>query len=87
MPSNKIDLAVIVNGQPTLIDGNINAPLETIIPRVLEQTGNTGQPPENWELRDAQGTLLDTSKKIGSFAFPLDVRLFLNLKAGIGGLS
>lgn len=87
MPTNKVQIAVIVNGQPTLVDGNVNAPLQTIIPRVLEETGNTGQPPDNWELRDAQGTLLDTSKKIASFAFPSDVRLFLNLKAGVGGSS
>ena len=85
MPDNKIHIAVIVNGQATVVDANVDAPLGTIIPRALEQTGNTGQPPENWELRDAQGTLLDTSKKIASFNFPPDVRLFLNLKAGVGG--
>ena len=85
MPSNKIQLAVIVNGQPTVVEANMNAPLHTIIPRALEQTGNTGQPPDNWELRDAQGTLLDTGPKISSFNFPADVRLFLNLKAGVGG--
>ena len=87
MPDNKVQIAVIVNGQPTVVEANVNAPLETVIPRALEQTGNTGQPPENWELRDAQGTLLDTTKKIASFDFPPDVRLFLNLKAGVGGLA
>jgi hypothetical protein len=87
MPENKVQLAVIVNGQPTVVEANLNAPLETVIPRALEQTGNTGQPPENWELRDAQGTLLDTSKKIASFDFPPGVQLFLNLKAGVGGDS
>lgn len=87
MPDNKVQLAVIVNGVPTVVEANVNAPLETIIPRALEETGNTGQPPGNWELRDAQGTLLDTSKKIASFDFPMDVRLFLNLKAGVGGLA
>ena len=85
MPGNKIELTVVVNGQATVVEGNLNAPLHTIIPRALDQTGNSGQPPENWELRDAQGTLLDTSKKIGSFNFTPDTRLFLNLKAGVGG--
>jgi hypothetical protein len=82
---NKVDLAIIVNGQPTVVEANVNAPLHTVIPRALEATGNSGQPPENWELRDAAGTLLDTSKKISSFNFPPDVRLFLSLKAGVGG--
>lgn len=85
MPEHLLQIAVIVNGQPTLVEANPEAPLFTVIPRALEQTGNTGQPPDNWELRDAQGALLDTSKKIASFDFPPDVRLFLNLKAGVGG--
>ena len=84
-PKSKLELAVIVNGQPTLIEANPNAPLHSIIGKALEQTGNAGQPAENWEFRDAGGTLLDDSKKIGSFDFPPDVKLFLNLKAGIGG--
>lgn len=87
VPENKIRITVVVNGQPTVVDADVNSPLNTIIPRALEQTGNTGQPPENWELRDAQGTLLDTRQKIASFHFPPDVHLFLNLKAGVGGLS
>lgn len=87
MPENKFVIAVIVNGQLTSVEANVHAPLDTIIPRALQQTGNTGQPPDNWELRDAQGSLLDTSKKISSFNFASDIQLFLNLKAGIGGGS
>ena len=86
MPSrNQIDLAVVVNGQPTTIAANSNAPLRSIIGRVLEETGNAGQPAENWELRDANGTLLDISRKIESFDFASGATLFLNLKAGVGG--
>jgi hypothetical protein len=88
MPSsNQIELAIVVNGQPTMIQANINAPLHTVIPHALEQTGNAGQPAENWELRDSAGALLDLDKKIGDFQFPADVRLFLNLKAGVGGTA
>ena len=82
---NEMDITVVVNGQPTTVKANLNAPLHTIIPRALEQTGNSGQPPENWELRDAAGTLLDLSKKIEEYGFPANTTLFLNLKAGIGG--
>ena len=87
MSDNKIDLAVVVNGQPALVGGNKNAPLHTVIARALEQTGNAGQPPENWELRDAGGALLPLDQKISEFNFPADVRLFLNLKAGVGGAA
>jgi len=81
----KITIIVVVNGQPTTVEANPEVPLRTIIPKALEETGNTGQPPENWELRDASGVELDVSKKIEDFRFPADVRLFLNLKAGVGG--
>ena len=82
---HEIDIRVVVNGQPTDVKANPEAPLETIVPRALQQTGNTGQPVENWELRDAKGELLDLKKKIEDYHFPKDVTLFLNLKAGIGG--
>jgi Protein of Unknown function (DUF2604) len=85
MAGNKIELTVVVNGQAFVVEGNLNAPLHTIVPKALELSGNTGQPLENWELRDAQGTLLDASKKIGSFGFTPETQLFLNLKAGVGG--
>jgi hypothetical protein len=85
MPDNELQLEVIVNGQSTTVRANKKAPLRTIIPRALEQTGNAGQPPENWELRDAAGVLLPVDQKIEQFNFPPDVRLFLNLKAGVGG--
>jgi hypothetical protein len=85
MPENEIDLVIVVNGQPTVVKANKNAPLHTVISRALDQTGNAGQPPENWELRDAAGALLPLDQKIEEFNFPSDIRLFLNLKAGVGG--
>lgn len=85
MPDNKVSLTIVVNGQPTTVDANRNAPLRTVIPQALSQTGNVGQPPENWELRDQAGNLLDVEAKIGSFGFADGTRLYLNLKAGIGG--
>ena len=86
MPNaHKIQIEVVVNGQLTTVEANLEAPLKTIIPKALEQTGNAGQPPDNWELRDAAGALLDVTKKIEDFHFPPGIRLFLNLKAGVGG--
>lgn len=82
---NKIELAVIVNGQPVLVDANVNAPLRTVIPKALEESGNAGQPPESWELRDAAGVELDVARKVKDFNFSADARLFLNLRAGVGG--
>lgn len=83
--ANKIALVVVVNGTPTVVEANLNAQLRSIIGKALEQTDNTGQPAENWELRDGAGQILDLSAKIGSFGFAADARLFLNLRAGVGG--
>jgi hypothetical protein len=85
MADHKQELTVVTNGQPVAIEANENAPLRSIIGRALELSGNVGQPPESWELRDAEGALLDLDKKIKEFHFPEGVKLFLNLKAGIGG--
>ena len=81
----KTEITVVVNGQPTIVNAIEDEPLSTIIPDALRQTGNSGQPPENWELRDVDGNPLDLGKKIGDYGFTEKVRLFLNLKAGVGG--
>jgi hypothetical protein len=84
-PATHIELVIVVNGQPTPLSANPNQPLQSLIGRALAESGNTGQPPENWELRDEAGNLLDLSAKIGSFGFASGTKLFLNLKAGVGG--
>jgi len=82
---NEITLTVVVNGNPTEVTANVNAPVHTVIPEALRETDNTGQPPENWELRDEPGNLLDPLRKIEEFGFAPGTKLFLSLKAGIGG--
>jgi Protein of Unknown function (DUF2604) len=85
MASDKQLLTIIVNGVPASVERNEHAPLLSAIEAALQQTGNVGQPPENWELRDASGNLLDVHQKIADFHFPADVKLFLSLRAGVGG--
>ena len=83
--AEKVALTIIVQGRPIALDAEPHAPLRTVIPRALAESANVGQPPENWELRDANGALLDLEKKIADFGFSLTTRLFLNLRAGVGG--
>ena len=86
MPNrNEIELNVVVNGQPVTVKANIEAPVGTLIEHALQQSGNSGQPTSNWELRDASGQILDSSRKIESYNLQPGATLFLNLKAGIGG--
>lgn len=85
MAREKQLLTIIVNGAPAAVERNENAPLSSTVEKALADTGNVGQPIENWELRDASGNVLDLSRKIGSFDFPEAVTLYLSLKAGVGG--
>lgn len=82
---NKIDVEIVVNGTPTTVEANVNAPLHTVIGKALEQTSNTGQPQENWDLKDESGNMLDLNKKVGGYNFAADITLYLSLKAGVGG--
>lgn len=83
--AEKTRFTIVVNGTPAEIDQNVNSPLRAVIERALSETGNVGQPPENWELRDEQGVLLEPDRKIGSYGFASTITLFLSLKAGVGG--
>jgi hypothetical protein len=83
--NNKITLTVVVNGKDTEVEANVNAPLHTIIPEALRETGNTGQPPENWRILDQPGNQLDPNQKIEEYHLISGTKLFLSLKEGIGG--
>ena len=85
MAHNQQLITIIVNGVPATLERNPHAPLRSLVEKALHDTGNVGQPIDNWELRDAAGNVLDLSRKIESFNFPDDVKLFLSLKAGVGG--
>lgn len=85
MAQNKETITIVVNGTPVEVEANIHAPLHTVVTKALNDSGNIGQPWENWELRDAEGDLLDLTKKVGEFEFTAGFGLFLSLKAGIGG--
>ncbi|MCA0049447.1 DUF2604 domain-containing protein [Mesorhizobium sp. B283B1A] len=81
----KIEISVVVNGQPTQVEANPNQPLHVVLTKALENTQNVAQPAENWELKDEAGNLLDVDKKVGDFGFANPVTLYLSLKAGVAG--
>jgi hypothetical protein len=88
MPKDKdhdVDLIIVVNGQPIPIEAKANELLRTVVHQALEKSGNSGQPIDNWELRDGSGNILDLARKVGDFHFHDGTKLFLSLKAGVGG--
>jgi hypothetical protein len=78
----KIEITVVVNGQPTDVSAQPSASVESVIEPALRQTGNAGQPPANWELRTQAGGAVPAASKVKEY---VGQTLFLNLRAGIGG--
>jgi hypothetical protein len=83
MSANKETLMIVVGGKPIPVEADVNASIQSVVARALETSGNTGQPAQNWELRDADGRDVDLHKKVGDFAN--GTKLFLNQKVGVGG--
>ena len=85
MAPNKITIVFVVNGEDVLVETNVHPPLREAVSRALEQSRNTGRPVDDWEVRDANGVLLDIGRKIEDFRFPSGARLFISLRVGAGG--
>jgi hypothetical protein len=84
--ADKEMVVVVVNGAPTVVTYHGNPTLEELVVQALQQTQNSGQPVENWELRLADGTPLpDLHEHLKKLNLPHDGQLFLNLRAGVGG--
>jgi hypothetical protein len=86
MPSTQnIDVTVVVSGQPVRVKVNVHQTVEHLIHEALQQSGNKGQAPSEWELRREDGTLLEQSAQIATIGLTDGVTLFLNPRAGAGG--
>lgn len=85
MANNKIDITVVVNGVSTVVEANVNTPLLTVVNKALADTHNTGQPAERWELRDEEGNLYETNRKIEEYNFPEGITLYLTLRLAQAG--
>lgn len=85
MSDKQIEFTIIVNGQPVPVKIGQDEEIGEAVAKALNDSGNSGQPIENWELRDASGQIIDTGKKIVESGIKEGATLFLSLKAGIGG--
>jgi hypothetical protein len=81
----KEELVIVVNGEPVHIEANLNEELVAVVAQALAKSQNTGQPPENWELKNASGNLIDQHQKVRALGLPPGTKLFLSPKAGVGG--
>jgi predicted ribosome quality control (RQC) complex YloA/Tae2 family protein len=80
-----VTITMVVNGQPVAIEATEQETLSEVRKRALTETQNLAQPPENWEIKNEAGTVLDPEKHVGEYHFGKEVTLFLSLKAGVAG--
>ena len=85
MSDKRFEITIVVNGQPFEVKVGLDEQIGEAVEDALKVSGNSGQPAERWELRDESGQPIDTGKKIGEAGIAAGTKLFLNLKAGVGG--
>lgn len=81
----QIELVFIINGANVSVRTSVDAPLREAVTRALADSGNTGRPASDWQVRNAAGILLEVDRKIRDFGFVNGTRLFLSLAVGAGG--
>jgi hypothetical protein len=82
---NQVELIFIINGANFPLEANINDTLGNAVARALSESGNTSRPASEWQVRDADGVLLETQRILKDFNFKEHARLFLSLAVGAGG--
>jgi hypothetical protein len=82
---NNIDITVVVSGQNIKVTVNLHQKVSHLVDEALNNSGNKGQPSGSWELRTADGTLIDQSLTIEQAGITDGITLFLNPHAGAGG--
>jgi hypothetical protein len=85
--TEEISVVVVVSGQPVQIKANVHQRVEQLVHLALQQSGNKGQPPSEWELRTPDGTLIDQSRDVGAAGISDGMTLYLSPKAGAGGAA
>jgi hypothetical protein len=83
---NKITLVFIINGENFRVETNVNAQMVSAVEKALQDSGNTGRRnPDEWELRDSSGALLEIHRKVQDLGLKDGARLFLSLRVAAGG--
>jgi len=64
-----VPVVFIIGGDDTLVRVSTDESLRAAKERALIDTRNTGRPPDEWEVRDSGGVLLDQDLDVGTYTF------------------
>ncbi|HEY0638391.1 MAG TPA: DUF2604 domain-containing protein [Pseudonocardiaceae bacterium] len=76
---------VLVQGRPIWVTAHDGVPLGGVVEPALREAGLLHHPLNQWEMRGEAGDLLDESVPLGDYGFGGGKRMYLNLRAGVGG--
>jgi hypothetical protein len=80
-----VEITAVVAGKGVLIEARKDQTLADVRDEALKRTDNVGQPPENWEIKDEAGHVLNPATTVGDCHFGPQVTLYITLKAGAAG--
>ena len=80
----QLKFTVVVMGKETTVYASTKTGISDLIVDALRQARDTGQPPDQWELK-YKGTPLSPDKTVHDYNLPDNAILRLDLKAGAGG--
>jgi hypothetical protein len=83
---NEFFLVFIINGEDFKVISDESSPLKLAVDQALRESGNTGRPADEWEVRDVNGVLLEQHRTPKELHLHKGARLFLSLKVGAGGI-
>jgi hypothetical protein len=84
-PDKHLDVMVIVNGTPEVVKIKTDHLLRLLLQKALEKSENTGQPLQNWELRNEGGGELNLDVTVEAAGIEEGDVLSANLKTGAAG--
>ena len=84
-PDNQIELTVIVSGSDVAVTVNPSQRVEHVIREALRESGNQGQPVDQWELRRESGEVLNPGDRVGDIGLADGDVLTLQPRVGAGG--
>lgn len=80
-----IEVTFVILGESITKKLNPNRKLKGAVQEVLAKTGNTGQPFSKWQIRTEDGRRLDMDNSFEEEDITSETKLFLSIKADIGG--
>lgn len=86
MSGKKLTLVFVIGGDEFSVEANPNSPLKAARNIALGMSKDEGgREPDEWDVKDSSGKVLDVNEKIEKFNFSSGDKLYLTPKVSGGG--